>query len=277
MALTALLLAGLHAPLAFRGDADWVVINRDGVEVERFKSLAGLTPEDVVLTDDGETYVFTAYDRQSRSDYPLLFLWKRGTPAPLALGLARGKHTHPALTPDDQWVYFAYHNDPHLMGLGREYTQIWKVRIDGVGLQQLTNTRGCKLHPRPLRNDGILYSHADCEKGERGVESMASSGSAHWLLAPLPAAYGEPAMSPDGQNIAVVQLGAGSTTVLVLSVKSGRARTVASFPGQQLRSRLEWLSPTKLILQHEARVLTLDLASSPVEPLPIAALAGGSK
>lgn len=235
----------------------WVITDGAGAELQRFDKLGGLKPSWVEPVPGGG-YVFTAEDA-SATQAKLYFIWGE---VAVSIGHPHGLHTAPTVSADGKWVYFAYHPDPRLMGTSREYTQIWRVKLNGYALEQLTFGYGCKLTPDGRVPGKIVYAHAECGTGNQSIKLKSLDfGAPPVALTPADDDNPiEPRLSPDGKKLAYGVITKQGTEIRVMDVTSSRsAATVWRSAKRQAGIWLHWAGSTQLRFQadHAAHELSV--------------------
>jgi Tol biopolymer transport system component len=108
----------------------------------------------VAWSPDGE---HVAYHERLAGD-PLYVADRSGANTRLILGPPAGTHQHfPVWSVDGQWIYLVR---------GRPTTlemDLWRVRVDGEGLEQLTRRKLDVRYPTPLDQRTVLYSARDAD------------------------------------------------------------------------------------------------------------------
>jgi Tol biopolymer transport system component len=151
----------------------------------------------VAWSPDGERVV---YHERLEGD-PLFVADRNGTNIRKILSPPAGTHQHyPIWSADGQWIYVAR---------GRPTTlemDLWRVRVDGEGLEQLTRRKLDVRYPTPIDERTVLYSARDSDGAgpwlwavdvETKVSRRASVGLEQ---------YGSVAASADGRRlVATVQ------------------------------------------------------------------------
>ncbi len=151
----------------------------------------------VAWSPDGE---HIAYHERLAGD-PLYVADRNGTKSRLILGPPAGTHQHyPTWSIDGQWIYLVR---------GRPATlemDLWRVRADGEGLEQLTRHKLDVRYPAPIDDQTVLYSARDADGAgpwlwavdvDTKISQRASVGLEQ---------YGSVAASADGRRlVATVQ------------------------------------------------------------------------
>jgi Tol biopolymer transport system component len=108
----------------------------------------------VAWSPDGE---HVAYHERLAGD-PLYVADRSGANTRLILGPPAGTHQHfPVWSVDGQWIYLVR---------GRPTTlemDLWRVRVDGEGLEQLTRRKLDVRYPTPIDERTVLYSARDAD------------------------------------------------------------------------------------------------------------------
>lgn len=244
--LLSLVMAASVGPVAFPAPGGFVILSRSGELLETISRPGGLTAEHLAVSPDGRRYVFTA--RSNPEAQPLLYRLERGQTEAAVLGKATGFHAQPTFTDDGNWVFFIFHptkdaagwwSQPPTTGemADREYGQIWKVRIDGTGLEQVTKSRGCKLFPDARDAKTVTYTHTNC-----GATSMLELTTGYQVDSVIPMTKVRPHLprfSGDGKRLAVVQL--TPDEVLVVICESKVCSQLAELPRDADPSQVAWM------------------------------------
>ncbi len=140
------------------------------------RNFLGENAVNVAWSPDGERI---AYHERLAGD-PLYVADRNGANSRLVLGPPAGTHQHyPAWSADGQWIYLAR---------GRPTTlemDLWRVRPDGQGLEQLTRHKLDVRYPTPVDERTVLYSAREADGAgpwlwavdvETGVSRRASVG-----------------------------------------------------------------------------------------------------
>lgn len=240
MTLVALVLAASIGPVAFKAPGGFVITSRAGEVQYTVRSIDGLAPESLAVSPDGATWVFTSHDETAGQ--PLLYRASR-VERPALIGRPTGFHAQPSFTNDGRWVFFIHHPDRSGGAPGehgpRAFGQVWRVRLDGSGLAQVTHSEGCKLSPDASSSEQVAMTHADCERSS-AIET--TSGRQTELRAPLSQfRVVLPRLSPSGDAVAFLRLGHDEFS-LVVEV-SRRQRVIATISSTERPADLAWASP----------------------------------
>ena len=126
------------------------------------------------------------------------------------------------LSPDGQWLAFDSDRSGNM--------DIYKMRIDGTGLQQLTRNPADDFYPS-WSPDGRQIAFHSWRSGNRDSYVMSADGSAERMIAGGPAHEYAGAWSPDGSQIAFWSDRTGREEIYVVSATGGNARRLTSEGG----------------------------------------------
>ena len=151
----------------------------------------------VAWSPDGERVV---YHERLEGD-PLYIADRNGANARLILGPPAGTHQHyPTWSVDGQWIYVAR---------GRPATlemDLWRVRVDGEGLEQLTRRKLDVRYPTPIDEKTVLYSARDADGAGPWLWAVDLETKASRRASVGLEQYGSVAASADGRRlVATVQ------------------------------------------------------------------------
>lgn len=149
--------------LAFGSGAHWILIDPVTRKVDSISLPGGHKAIQLVASHDGGVLVFT---EQAAADTSLLYKWDRQAGVePISIGDPIGYHSDPAFSHDGKWIYFA-HNPSSGGGPGQHrpgaYAQIYRVRLSGGPVQQLTSSPGCHYAPAEGERHEIYWVHSTC-------------------------------------------------------------------------------------------------------------------
>ena len=192
----------LASLLVFRGHLDWLLFDTESRSVTKFDKIETLQPIDLSISRDGRTVVFTAQAEASR---PQLFISANGLSGPAKLlSPEQGFFAAPKLTPDSSSVVFVHNPGIGSGPIGRHETnmnsQLWRIRVDGSALAQLTTSSGCKGAPQPLSDTQILLAHSSCN-GEQVLEYFGPPVNGKKFVK-VDGLLGQPALSPNRVRLA---------------------------------------------------------------------------
>jgi serine/threonine-protein kinase len=126
------------------------------------------------------------------------------------------------LSPDGQWLAF----DSDRSG----NADVYKMRIDGTGLQQLTRNSADDVYPN-WSSDGRQISFHSMRSGNRDFYVMSADGSAERKIAGGPAHEYGGAWSPDDNQLAFYSDRTGRMEIYVIPATGGNARRLTSEGG----------------------------------------------
>lgn len=241
-ALVVLLLGASIGPIVLKHHDAFFFLDRDGKVIKTIRTVGAFSPVDLATTPDGETLVFTAVT--SELSTPSLFRFGANDNAPVRLVSQPGYAAQPTVTNDGQWVIFVHHpgrdGGPPGDHTPRAYGQLWRVRIDGRGLEPITSSPGCKLKPDALTRNSVSYTHADC-----GVSATVERTGKPFLDA-KESATTKLARQHETGLVAFLREYPGNYEVVVC----GRpCRTVANLPRDAEAKELAWGWSNQLFVQ----------------------------
>ncbi len=126
------------------------------------------------------------------------------------------------LSPDGQWLAFDSDRSGNM--------DIYKMRIDGSGLQQLTRSPADDFFPS-WSPDGRQIAFHSWRSGNRDSYVMGADGSGERIIAGGPTHEFAGRWSPDGKQIAFYSDRSGRVEVWVVPVTGGNARRLTSRGG----------------------------------------------
>lgn len=250
-ALVSLLLAASIGPVAFPAPGGFLVLSRTGEVVEKIRRPGGMEAQHLAASPDGSRYVFTA--RPPEGTQPLLYRLERGEEKATLLAFRGGFHAQPTFTNDGNWVFFIYHPTmdtewgiPATVGEmeDRMYGQIYKVKVDGSGLEQVTTSRGCKLFPDARDSKTVAYTHTNC-----GATSMLELTVGRRVDAVLPMSTVRPhlpRLSTDGKKLAAARLTPDEIELLVCVAKT--CSQIGAVPRDADPTQLAWVDNDSAVL-----------------------------
>ena len=125
-------------------------------------------------------------------------------------------------SPDGQWLAFDSDRSGNM--------DIYKIRIDGTGLQQLTRNPADDFYPA-WSPDGHQIAFHSWRSGNRDSYVMSADGSAERMIAGGPAHEYAGVFSPDGTQIAFWADRTGRPEIYVVPASGGNARRLTSKGG----------------------------------------------
>jgi hypothetical protein len=205
----------------------WIAIEARALRVEPLTFPAPFKPEGVALSRDGKVIIFTAFHPPANN--VLLFRWDRSSSEPpVSIGDDRGYHSDPTISDDGQWVYFAH--NPFAFGppgqhQDRAFAQLYRVQLNGTGLEPLTDENGCHLGPTNASAEQVFYLHTNC-RGNRTLRIFDLKKSISVDLQKYGFDFSEPCTSPD-QKAMLVSFGVGdSGAIAEIDLRSLQMRTL---------------------------------------------------
>jgi hypothetical protein len=208
----------------------WVGVEAHSRALERIALPKQYAPEEVALAPDGRL-IFTALD--SNAGNRLLFTWDSRTPeiSPKSIGEGRGFHSNPSVT-GDGWVYFAH--NPNAFGPpGRHevqaYAEIYRARLDGTGLEALTDNPGCHWGPAASAGGLVAYVHMTCVRG-MWVEYMRGAHSPPEVTSGRDELIIGVDAAPDGQSVLFTVRASPTNVVRERSLTSSDTHELLRYP-----------------------------------------------
>lgn len=253
----------LRPPLVFAAGGAWTVVARDGRVVMHLRDVCGQRALDLAVGPDEHTLVFTAWSAPVENW--LLYACDAGNPR--RLGEATGYHGQPSFSEDGATVFFVHHpkkGGPVGMHEEGANAQLYRVRLDGSGLEPLTDSKGCKLAPQKV-GQAVVYLHATCS-GPRTVEliSLEKGRRVATLEEALNTHY--PDLSSDGRSVLVTRKTLAGIQLVALDVQRKTARILWGLPEGYEGTRAGWgQSTASIIYQRDGAVWRLSLRPSPHE------------
>ena len=126
------------------------------------------------------------------------------------------------LSPDGQWLAFDSDRSGNM--------DIYKMRVDGTGIQQLTRNAADDFYPG-WSPDGRQIAFHSWRGGNRDSYVMSADGSAERIIAGGPAHEFAGVFSPDGSQIAFFADRTGRQEIYVVPASGGNARRLTSKGG----------------------------------------------
>jgi TolB protein len=176
------------------------------------------------------------------------------------------------LSPDGQWLAFDSDRSGNM--------DIYKMRIDGTGLQQLTHDTADDFRPS-WSPDGREIAFHSWRSGNRDSYVIAADGSAERVIASGPAHEYSGTFSPDGSQIAFDSDRSGQIEIYVASAKGGEVRRLTTGGGSLAR----WSPDGKYIaytvtatntpgIPYQAPLRIIPVSGGTVRTIPVSALLG---
>jgi len=207
--------------------SEWLLVEVASRRVERI-TLPAKDVDGLAVSSDGTQFAYVGPAGNSRG----LWSWKRGDATPRLVESGAGKYSDPAISPDG-WIYFSrspVNGRSHTFGT---YAQVFRIRPDGTGLQQITDENGCHFGVSFTRRGQLQYIHTSCT-AQSWVERVGQTTSPEILVAVV-GSLAEATASPDGRSVLfvsdepdsfVVQEATGRNTPRVLFALDRRMRRV---------------------------------------------------
>lgn len=169
----------------------WYLVDLTGRSATQYTPPEGYRLEHLAVRRDGKQLVLTA--RTKAHPVAALYVIDRSADGPPKLLTDDpGYYEDATFSGDGAWIYFSHARK----GMGKveahspdAYGQIFRIRPDGRGLEQLTTTPGCKFQVRE-RNQRLTYLHSSCH-GPRSLEILDTSTRQTQTIS-LPKNYGHP-------------------------------------------------------------------------------------
>jgi len=231
---------------------DVAFINTDGTGVS---DVAITTDASLAPTSVAATSSVVYYRGDPTTNSKLWIVQPGGTPQLLLSGSTRAD-AWPRLSPDGAWVYFV-----------RDSSSLWRVKLDGTGLDSLTSLSTRRTYQAPtISPDGRSVAIED----GGGLQIIDVTTKAKRTLA-VPCAY--PSYSPDGAWFACTTL----ADVSVMRTDGTGRRVLATFPayeGLDGYSSLDWTPDGKwlLVMVEYAYAALIEVSSGKLMPLRAALL-----
>jgi hypothetical protein len=234
-------------PMVITQSGGVVLINSDGTGATTLAATSdgSLSPSSVAATP---TVVF--YRGDAWYSGKLWVVQPNGAPR-LLLPLETRNEAWPRLSPDGAWVYFV-----------RDIRSLWRVHLDGTGLDSLTDFTPPRVYSAPtISPDGrsVALEHGGTDVKIVDVATKASRT--------LPISCAFPSYSPDGAFFACVSL----TNISVVKTDGTGQRVVISFAvfgGPDELSGVDWTPDGKWILAMlGGRPTLIEVSSGAVLPL----------
>lgn len=256
--------APARPPLVFGVGNAWTVVAPDGRLLKQLRGVCGREARDLAVSPDEATLVFTAWS--DAVENWLLYACDDGS-SPRLLGEAQGYHGNPAFSPDGAWVYFVHHpkkGGPLGMHDPGANAQLYRVRLDGSGLESFTDSKGCKLAPQATASS-VVFVHDTCT-GVRSIE-LVSPGRRSGVVT-LEHGHNShfPDLSPDGHFVLITRKTLAATELLSLDVKTKAVRSLWGLPPGYAETYARWGNDaTSIIYQRDGAVFRVTLLPKPRE------------
>jgi len=219
----------------------WIVLEARTRHVDRLHFPAPFVPENVAISSNGEDVVFTAAD--SAANNVLLFHWnlKRNTP-PRSIGDQRGYHADPTISDDARWAYFAH--NPFARGppgehQAKAYAQLYRVQIDGSGLEALTDERGCHFGPTNATANQLIYLYTTCN-GDRTLRRFHFPSRTSTDLSKTGFIVNEPSTSPGSTRVVFSSPNVDSVSIAEIDLQTTQLSRAFPIHGASLPVRPQY-------------------------------------
>lgn len=217
----------------------WVAFDIVTRKAERLPLPSTITPTDLAISDNGKTVVFTADTSNNRE--ARLFVWDRNPEhPPRQIGEPRGYYADPTISKDGKWVYFAHNTAGRgtpLAHMDRAFAQMYRIQLDGSGLEALTTERGCHFAPTLRVQESLVYVHANCGGPDRSIEVLDLRARQTKRLVTSTKTMDELELSPDGKRALFSATGNDSLSLQEVELKTGQTRKLVEFIRDSKRAR----------------------------------------
>jgi WD40 repeat protein len=204
-----------------------VSINSDGTGST---TLATTTDRSIAPSSVASTPSVVYYRGTASSTGKVWVVQPNGTPQLLLPGQARAE-SWPTLSPDGTWVYFV-----------RDARSLWRVHLDGSGLDSLTSFKQARTYMAPtVSPDGVSVAIEDSIGGVKIVD--VATKAARTTGFPCAA----PRYSPDGTSFACVS----PTDVSITRIDGTNQKIIASmapYPVSDPLSGVDWTPDGKWLV-----------------------------
>jgi len=206
-----------------------VVINSDGTGAT---TLATTTDRSIAPSANVVTSSIVYYRGTATTNGKVWVVQRNGAPNPQILlpGLTRPE-SWPTLSHDGGWVFFV-----------RDGKSLWRVRMDGTGLDSLTSFKQARTYMAPtVSPDGLAVAIEDSLSGVKIVDLATKAVRTTGF------ACGAPRYSPDGTMFACVT----PTEVSVTKLDGTMQKVVASltpYPASDPLSGVDWTPDGKWLV-----------------------------
>lgn len=191
------------------GELDIYVMNADGSELRRLTDSPGRDFEPA-WSPDGQTIVFST-DRDDPDNAQLYIMNADGTNQRPFMDPVAADFIGARWSPDGSWLLF--HSNQEVDGEPR--FEIYKVRVDGTEMTNLSDTPGNNFRP-DWSPDGARIVFVSERDGNRELYVMNADGSNQVRLTDNQADDNQPRWSPDGKSILFESNRDGDNTALYI-------------------------------------------------------------
>jgi hypothetical protein len=188
-------------------------------------------------------------------DGDALWIWSRGRSGARMLVANGGRYSDPAFAPDDSWIYYSHaplSGRTHTFGT---YAQLFRIRVDGSGSEQVTDENGCHFGARFHRRY-LSYIHSSCT-GRSSFKRAFGRGSSPKVLVTTTGLIDEALTSEDGRStLFVINQPDG---FLLREVRDeGEPLTIAELPRRTSRLRPAFgVRRGEILYQNDGRIWLL--------------------
>ncbi|PTL76191.1 hypothetical protein DAT35_51425 [Vitiosangium sp. GDMCC 1.1324] len=246
--------------LAFGEGRDWMLVHVPGLQSERVVFPVGFEPTSLTVTRDGRTIVFTSRDAHHLFDALFAWDWKSKT-APRSIGMDKGRHGEPALSPDGQWVYFAHHPEsdgPPGQHTSKATAQLTRVRIDGLNYERLTNAPGCHFAPAPATSGKVIFLHTPCDF-TRSIKVLDTRSRQVTALRTTGLRMEQLSLSPDSKRGVYAEMRSDTLALMEVDVSTGEVKQLHQFDRTGPLARPQYgRSTNEILYQHDGAVWRFD-------------------
>ncbi|MBL8913648.1 MAG: hypothetical protein JNM17_23305 [Archangium sp.] len=143
--------------------------------------------------------------------------------------------------------------------------QLYRVRLDGSGLEALTSSRGCKAAPHDVGGGVVMMVHLSCF-GPRSIELFRVADKSVVDAALVGQEPHWPDLASDGRHMLVTRDTFESTQVLEVDWKTKRSTVLWSLPMGSENAHAAWGDGRSSVLfQRGGAVWRRRLGAKPVE------------
>lgn len=231
--------------------SEWILLDVASRRVERI-TLPAADIDGLAVSSDGTRF---AYVGPAPDGKPAVWFWKRGDAVPRLIESGAGKYSDPAFAPDG-WIYFSrspVNGRGHAFGT---YAQVFRIRADGTGLEQITDEDGCHFGVSFTRRGRLQYIHTSC-KAQSWIE-RASQPARPEILVAVAGSLAEAVASPDGRSVLFVSDEPDSFVIQEATGKA-RPRFLFAIDRRMRRVRVAYgRNGNEILYQQGGRIWSLD-------------------
>lgn len=250
-----LVAAGIHSaerrPVMFGDRENWLVMDASTYSVERI-SYPVANISNVAVSPDASQFVFIAPEPTMRDD--ALWVWRRGEPKAKILESQGGRYSDPVFDPDGRWIYYSHTASTGQRHMFGTYAQIFRIRPDGSGREQVTNEAGCHFGAT-FSGTSLAFIHSSCT-GNCTLKRMRSPMAPKVIASPA-GTIDEVTVSADGQTVVYV-VGQPDGILLRTARAGGESKTLAELARRASRLRPAFgASDQEILFQNDGFVWLL--------------------